>query len=225
MQAVLLIEDDRKLSQILSQGLKEHGFAVECAHTGPEGFALALEREFDVVVLDVMLPGKNGFEILKELRGKGKTIPVLILTARSGIEDRVQGLDLGADDYLPKPFDLRELIARVRAVSRRPSTSPQTVLTLADLTLDPVSHTVHRGGKPIELSAKEFALLEYLLRHKRMVVTRSMILDRVWDLGYEGSSNLVDVYINYLRQKIDRDADIKLIHTTRGVGYSMKEPG
>ncbi len=225
MQAILLIEDDRKLSLLLSQGLREHGFSVEAAHTGLEGIWLALERDFDVIILDLMLPGKSGFEILKDLRRKGKAVPVLILTARTGVEDRVQGLDLGADDYLPKPFDLRELIARVRAISRRSVTNPHTVLTIADLELDPVGHSVTRGGSPIELSAKEFALLEYLMRHKRMVVTRSMILDQVWGLDYVGMSNLVDVYINYVRRKVDQAPESRLIHTIRGVGYSMKEPG
>lgn len=225
MQAVLLIEDDRKLSRLLRQGLEEHGFTVEASHSGPEGIGLALEREFDVIILDLMLPGRNGFEILKDLRRKGKTVPVLILTARSGVEDRIQGLDLGADDYLPKPFDLRELVARVRAISRRSATNPQTILTIADLELDPVSHTVMRGGNSMDLSAKEFALLEYLMRHKRMVVTRSMILDHVWGLDYVGISNLVDVYINYVRRKVDHDPDTRLIHTIRGVGYSMKDPG
>jgi DNA-binding response OmpR family regulator len=223
MQAVLLIEDDRKLSQVLSQGLRESGFTVEAAHTGPEGLERALDKEFDAIVLDLMLPGKHGFDVLRELRSKGKAVPVLILTARSGIEDRVQGLNLGADDYLPKPFDLRELIARVRAVSRRPTSPPQTLLTLANLELDPLSHTVTRGGRPIELSVKEFALLEYLMRHTRMVLTRSMILDRVWALDYDGNSNLVDVYINYLRRKIDEGFEPKLIHTIRGMGYSIRE--
>ncbi|MBI3130291.1 MAG: response regulator transcription factor [Acidobacteria bacterium] len=225
MQAVLLIEDDRKLSQLLSQGLREHGFTVEATHEGLEGIGLALERDFDAIILDLMLPGKNGFEILKDLRRKGKTVPVLILTARSGVEDRIKGLDLGADDYLPKPFDLRELVARVRAISRRSAANPQSILALADLELDPVSHTVKRGGTLVELSAKEFALLEYLLRHKRMVVTRSMILDHVWGLDYVGISNLVDVYINYVRRKVDHDPETRLIHTIRGVGYSMKEHG
>ena len=225
MQAVLLIEDDRKLSQLLSQGLGEHGFTVEAAQTGLEGIGLALEKDFDVIILDLMLPGKNGFEILKDLRRKGKMVPVLILTARSGVEDRIQGLDLGADDYLPKPFDLRELVARVRAISRRSVTNPQSILAIADLELDPVCHTVKRGSTLVELSAKEFALLEYLMRHKRMVVTRSMILDHVWGLDYVGISNLVDVYINYVRRKVDHDPETRLIHTIRGVGYSMKEPG
>jgi two-component system copper resistance phosphate regulon response regulator CusR len=223
MQAVLLIEDDRKLSQVLSQGLRESGFSVATALTGPEGLAQALEKDFDAVVLDLMLPGKHGFDVLRELRGQGKAVPVLILTARSGVEDRIHGLNLGADDYLPKPFDLRELIARVRAVSRRPPSTLQTVLTLADLELNPVAHTVSRAGRPIDLSVKEFDLLEYLLRHKRMVLTRSMILDRVWALDYDGSSNLVDVYINYLRRKIDDGFEPKLIHSIRGVGYSLRE--
>lgn len=225
MQSILLIEDDLKLGQVLGQGLREYGFSVAVARTGPEGLALTLEGSFDALVLDLMLPGMNGFDLLKELRRKGHAVPVLILTARSGVEDRVRGLELGADDYLPKPFDLRELIARVRAISRRQTGSAQAPLTVADLRLDPVSHTVTRAGRPIELSVKEFALLEYLMRNKQMVVTRSMILDRVWDLNYEGTSNLVDVYINYLRQKVDKDADLKLIHTIRGVGYSLREPG
>jgi DNA-binding response OmpR family regulator len=220
---LLLVEDDVKLADVLRQGLKEHGFSVEVCRDGAAGLEHALASEYDAILLDVMLPRRSGFDVLRELRGRGGRAPVLVLTARSAVEDRVQGLNLGADDYLPKPFDFRELLARLRAITRRPAAEPQTVLRAADLELDPARHEVKRSGRKIELTAKEFTLLEYLLRKKGLVATRAMILSQVWDMEYDGGSNLVEVYINYLRRKVDHDFEPKLIHTLRGSGYVLRD--
>lgn len=222
---VLIVEDEIKLGNILYQGLKEHGLTVDVARDGAKGLALALAGSYDAVILDVMLPLKNGYEVLRELRASGARTPVLMLTARSGVEDRVRGLDLGADDYLPKPFAFQELLARIRAITRRPSVEPQTTLKVADLELSPQQHEVRRAGQLIELTTREFALLELLMRRKEMVLTRAMILDQVWDSDYEGEggSNVVEVYINYLRRKIDQPFGRKLIHTVRGTGYILQE--
>ena len=221
---ILVVEDDRKLAAVLRQGLKEQGFGVDVAEDGAMGLQLALAREYDAVVLDVLLPRQSGFDVLRDLRKRGRPVPVLMLTARSSVEDRVRGLDLGADDYLAKPFDFAELLARLRAITRRPPVAPMTLLKLADLELDPARREVRRAGRKIELTAKEFALLAYLMRKKDTVVTRGMILDHVWDMEYDGGSNLVEVYINYLRRKIDQDFEPKLIHTIRGAGYVLREP-
>jgi DNA-binding response OmpR family regulator len=220
---VLVVEDDPKLAGVLKQGLKEQGFAVDVAGEAAMGLQLALAAEYDAVLLDLMLPGKDGFHVLRELRSRGSPVPILVLTARSSVEDRVRGLDQGADDYLPKPFDFTELLARLRAITRRPPVEPKTVLAAADLRLDPSRREVTRAGRKIDLTAKEFALLEYLLRKKGVVVTRGMILDHVWDMDYHGGSNLVEVYVNYLRRKIDQDFEPKLIHTVRGAGYVLRE--
>lgn len=220
---ILVVEDDPKLSAVLRQGLKEQGFAADTARDAPLGLELTRSTEYDAIVLDVMLPGRSGFDLLRDLRAHGSRVPVLVLSARSAVEDRIRGLDLGADDYLPKPFDFHELLARLRAITRRPLVEPQTVLRVADLELDPARREVRRAGGKIELTAKEFALLEYLMRKKGVVVTRSMILDHVWDTDYDGGSNLVEVYVNYLRRKLDQDFDPKLIHTVRGTGYVLRE--
>jgi two-component system copper resistance phosphate regulon response regulator CusR len=220
---ILLVEDDSKLAAVLRQGLKEEGYGVDVSKDGTDGLAMALSSHYDALLLDVMLPRRNGFHLLRELRRRGSSIPVMILTARSSVEDRVHGLNLGADDYLPKPFDFQELLARLRAITRRPAIEPLTVLAAADLELDAARKTVKRAGRRIELTTKEFALLEYLLRKKGVVVTRGMILDHVWDLDYHGRSNLVEVYINGLRRKIDQDFEPKLIHTVRGAGYVLRE--
>jgi len=184
-----------------------------------------MSKSFDAIVLDVMLPGRNGFEVLRTLRASGSSTPVLMLTARSGLEDRVKGLDLGADDYLPKPFAFKELLARLRAITRRPQVEPQNTLKVADLELDLRTSEVRRAGQSIELSTREFALLEYMIRRKDTVLTRAMILDQVWDSDYDpvGTSNVVEVYINYLRKKIDQPFAQKLIHTVRGAGYILRE--
>ena len=221
---ILVVEDDRKLAAVLRQGLKEQGFGVDVAEDGAMGLQLALAREYDAVVLDVLLPRQSGFDVLRDLRKRGRPVPVLMLTARSSVEDRVRGLDLGADDYLAKPFDFAELLARLRAITRRPPVAPMTLLKLADLELDPARREVRRAGRKIELTAKEFALLAYLMRKKDTVVTRGMILDHVWDMEYDGGSNLVEVYINYLRRKVDQDFEAKLIHTVRGAGYVIRAP-
>ena len=221
---LLVIEDDGRLVAVLRQGLSEHGFTVDAANEGAAGLALALASDYDAILLDVMLPGKNGFDVLQELRKRGGKAPVLMLTARSSVEDRVQGLDLGADDYLPKPFDFGELLARVRAITRRPAVEPVTMLKVADLEMDPQRREVRRSGALLDLTAKELALLEYLLRKKGAVVTRGMILDHVWGLAHEGGSNLVEVYINYLRRKVDQPFEPKLIHTIRGSGYTLRAP-
>ena len=221
---LLVVEDDARLAAVLRQGLSEHGFTVDAASEGAAGLALAVSNDYDAILLDVMLPGKSGFDVLRELRQRGRRAPVLMLTARSSVEDRVQGLDLGADDYLPKPFDFNELLARVRAITRRPAVEPVTVLKVADLEMDPQRREVRRSGTLLDLTAKELALLEYLLRKKGAVVTRGMILDQVWGLDYEGGSNLVEVYINYLRRKVDQPFEPKLIHTIRGTGYALRGP-
>ena len=220
---ILLVEDDPKLSAVLRQGLKEHGFAADAARNAHEGLALAESVEYDAILLDVMLPGRSGFDLLRDIRARGSRVPVLMLTARAAVEDRVRGLDLGADDYLPKPFDFQELLARLRAITRRPRVEPQTLLKVADLELEPSRRDVRRAGRKIDLTAKEFALLEYMMRKRGVVVTRSMILDHVWDMDYDGGSNLVEVYINYLRRKVDQDFEPKLIHTVRGAGYVLRE--
>lgn len=222
---VLVVEDEVKLANVLVQGMKEHGFLADTARDGVAGLAMALATPYDAVILDVMLPGKNGFEVLRELRNAGRPVPVLMLTARSGVEDRVRGLDLGADDYLPKPFSFKELLARLRAITRRPAVEPQTVLKVGDLALDPRKREVRRGNDLLELTSREFALLELLVRKQGTVLTRAMILDQVWesDLDAESGSNVVEVYINYLRRKVDQPYARKLIHTVRGTGYVLRD--
>jgi DNA-binding response OmpR family regulator len=221
---VLVVEDDPKLLGSIRKGLKEQGFAVDGAPDGRLGLELALGSDYDAIVLDVMLPGLGGFDLLRQLRAARRATPVLVLSARSSVPDRVRGLDLGADDYLPKPFHFDELVARLRAITRRPVAEPATVLTADDLQLDTATREVRRAGVAVELTAKEFALLEYFLRRKGIVLTRTMILDHVWDLEYDGGSNLVEVYVNYLRRKVDQGHDVKLIQTVRGSGYVLKEP-
>lgn len=221
---LLVVEDDAKLAAVLRQGLKERGFAVDVVSSGGTGLELASSTDYDAVVLDLMLPGRNGFDVLRELRSRGRAVPVLVLTARSSVDDKVRGLDLGADDYLGKPFDFKELLARLRAITRRPPVEPRTLLKVADLELDPSTREVRRGSTKLDLTAKEFALLEYLMRKRGVVATRNMILDHVWDMDYDGGSNLVEVYINYLRRKVDQGFEPKLIHTVRGAGYVLREP-
>ena len=224
MLRVLVVEDERKMRDLLRQGLREAGFGVDAVGDGAEALALRASKTWDVIILDVMLPGFDGFETCRRLRAAGAREPILMLTARSSVEDRVHGLDTGADDYLTKPFSLDELLARIRALTRRPPSEPQVVLKAADLELDPVRHEVRRGGKLVELTAKEFTLLAFLLRHRGEVVTPRMILAHVWDFDHARGSNVVAVYINYLRRKIDQDHDEKLIHTVRGAGYVLREP-
>ena len=219
---ILIVEDDAKLAAVMRQGLREHGFVADFATDGPSGLEMGIGNEYDAIVLDVLLPRLDGLGVLKALRDQKLPTPVLMLSARGALEDRVRGLDLGADDYLPKPFDFSELLARLRAITRRPAIGPQTILSLTDLELDPAARKVRRGGRKIDLTAREFALLEYLLRRKGIVVTRNMILQNVWETDYDGGSNLIEVYINYLRRKVDQGATTKLIHTVRGVGYVLR---
>ncbi len=222
---ILIVEDEFKLAQVLQQGLKEQGFLVEWAEDGTLGLDMAREGDFDVVVLDVMLPGKNGFEVLCELRQSGSIVPVIMLTARNNVDDRVKGLDLGADDYLSKPFDFKELLARLRAILRRPKVELRTTLRVADLEMNLKSREVRRDGRPIVLTPKEFGILEYLLSRKGLVLTKAMIMDHVWpsDADCQGGSNLVEVYVNHLRKKVDQDQAVKLIQTVRGSGYLIQE--
>jgi len=220
---LLVVEDDQRLAAVLRQGLKEQGYAVDLAKDGPHGLELALTSSYDAILLDVMLPGRSGLDVLPDLRAQGVRSPVLVLSARSAVEDRIRGLDLGADDYLSKPFEFRELLARLRAITRRPAVEPHTTLKFADLEMDVARRRVLRAGRPIDLTTKEFALLEYFLRKKRLLLTRSMILDHVWDFDYDGGSNLVEVYVNYLRRKTEQNGGVRLIHTVRGAGYVLKE--
>ncbi len=219
---ILVVEDEKKVAGFIKRGLEEESYAVDVVHDGEEGQDLAESGEYDVIILDVMLPKKDGIELLKRIRDKGVNTPVLLLTARDAVEDRVKGLDSGADDYLTKPFAFEELIARLRALMRR-GTTELTVLKFADLSLDPATRMARRGDKDIDLTVKEYALLEYLLRNPNRVLTRTMIAQHVWDYTFDSETNVVDVYINHLRNKVDKDADEKLIHTVRGVGYILRE--
>ncbi len=219
---ILVVEDDRKVASFVRKGLMEEGYAVDVAPDGEIGLAMGLDRLHDVIILDVMLPGKPGFQVIRELRQAKIAIPVLLLTARDAVEDRVQGLDAGADDYLTKPFAFAELLARVRALLRRGATAQASLLRLADLTLDPAKRTVKRGGEVIPLTNREFALLEYFMRNPGRVLTRTMIAEHVWDYSFDSATNIIDVYVNYLRKKIDTGRERKLIHTLRGVGYVLK---
>jgi len=226
---ILLVEDDRKVASFIRKGLTEEGYAVDVAHDGEAGLFMGLDRLHDVIVLDVMLPGKPGFQVLRELRQAKVITPVLLLTARDAVEDKVQGLDAGADDCLTKPFAFAELLARVRALLRRGKAAQAATLQVADLTLDPAARTVKRGGETIPLTNREFALLEYFLRNPGRVLTRTMIAEHVWDYSFDAGTNVIDVYVNYLRKKVDTGREPKLIHTVRGVGYVLRaerrEPG
>jgi two-component system OmpR family response regulator len=212
------------MSTLLERGFREEGYAVDVATDGPGGLWLATENAYDAVILDAMLPGLDGFEVCRRLRGADRWAPVLLLTARDGVEDRVRGLDAGADDYLTKPFSFAELAARVRALVRRRGDARPTVLTVGDLRLDPALHRAWRADEEIALSPKEMALLELLMRRAGEVVTRTQILDHVWDFAYSGISNVVDQYIGYLRKKVDRPFGRDDIETVRGVGYRLRGP-
>jgi len=212
------------MAALLRRGLEEEGYAVDLASDGDEGLFRAAENDYDVVLLDAMLPGMSGYEVCRQMRQRRRWAPVLMLTARDGIADRVAGLDAGADDYLTKPFAFAELTARLRALLRRGSAEPPPVLTVGDLTLDPAAHSVRRAGREVELTAKEFALLELLMRHHGEVLTRTRILEHVWDFAYDPSSNVVDQYIAYLRRKIDRPFAREDVETVRGAGYRLRVP-
>jgi len=220
---LLVIEDQDKVAGFIKKGLEEEGYAVDIARDGREGLSMALDRVHDLIILDIQLPGIDGLRILRELRDQGVATPVLLLTVRATIEDKVLGLDSGADDYLPKPFAFQELVARIRALlRRRPDTEPALV-KIADLTLDPARRLVLRGDKRIDLSPREFSLLDYFMRNPERVLTRTMITEHVWDYDFDSDTNVIDVYVNYLRKKIDTGRENKLIQTVRGVGYMMKK--
>jgi len=219
---VLVVEDETRMARLLKRGLEEEGHAVDVAGDGPEGLWLATENCYGTVVLDVMLPGFDGFELCRKLRAAGIWTPVLMLTARDAVDDRVRGLDAGADDYLVKPFSLLELAARLRALVRRDDRARPAVLTEGNLKLDPASKRAWRGGTELQLSPKEFSLLELFLRHPGTVLTRSQILDAAWDFAYDGTSNVVDQYVTYLRRKIDVPFGRHDLETVRGMGYRLR---
>ncbi|HEX3828774.1 MAG TPA: response regulator transcription factor [Sporichthyaceae bacterium] len=222
---VLVVEDSAAMASVIQRGLQEEGFAVDVAADGTEGLWMALEWDYDVVVLDAMLPGLDGFEVCRRMRAGRRWTPVLMLTARTSVDDRVSGLNAGADDYLVKPFALRELVARLQALLRRGATSRPTVLECGDLTLDPVSRVVSRAGTELDLTAKEFAILELFMRHPGEVLTRTRILEHVWDMAFDPSSNIVDQYIGYLRRKIDKPFGRDTLKTLRGAGYRLDPDG
>jgi two-component system, OmpR family, response regulator len=218
---VLVVEDERKLGELLRRGLGEEGYAADLADRGEEALWMVKAVDYDVIVLDVMLPGADGFEICRRMRGSGVWAPVLMLTARDAVDDRVSGLDAGADDYLTKPFAFEELLARLRALTRRAPAERPPVLEVGDLRLDPAAHRAWRGNRELELSAKEFALLELFMRRPGMTLSRTQLLDGAWDIAFESRSNVIDVYVRYLREKIDRPFGRHSIETIRGVGYRL----
>ena len=219
---ILVVEDDRKVATFIRRGLEEEGYAVDVLHDGAAAGEQAHCIEYDAAVLDLMLPGRSGFQVLRDIRAEKAELPVLILTAKSSLEERVTGLDSGADDYMVKPFALAELSARLRALLRR-GKPRETRLNMADLEMDIVRRTVTRGGRRIDLRPKEYALLEYLMRNSDRPVTRSLIIEHVWDIHFDSISNVVEVHINSLRHKIDREFSPPLIHTVRGVGYMLTD--
>ena len=216
---LLIAEDDEKLSAALARGLRGEGYAVDLTENGEDALHHARENDYDAVILDVMIPKPDGIAVCRTLRDEERWVPVLMLTARDGVDDRILGLDAGADDYLVKPFDFGELVARIRALLRRTPAERPPVLTVADVELDPAAHQVKRDGEPVELTAREFAVLEYLLRRAGQVVTRAELLDHVWDESHDGSTNIVDVYVGYLRRKVEEPFGKPLIRTVRGSGY------
>ena len=220
---VLVVEDEKKTAAFVRKALQSEGFAVDVCGNGDDALAAAGSTAFDGIVLDIMLPGRDGLSVLHQLRGRGNKTPVLLLSARGAVNERVEGLDAGADDYLPKPFVIAELVARVRALGRRGGESKSAVLRVGDLTLDTVSHRAQRGGRTFELTAREFRLLEFLMRSAGRLCGRMTIIEKVWDYDFDPGTNLVDVYIKRLREKIDNDFEHKLLQTVRGMGYMMKE--
>jgi heavy metal response regulator len=219
---ILIVEDEKKVANFVKKGLQEEGYAVDLSFDGEEGLAMGQDPSYDLIILDIYLPKLDGLAALKKLRAHGVRTPVLLLTVRATIEDKVLGLDSGADDYLTKPFAFQELLARVRALLRRRMDTGAAVVRIGDLVLDPASRVVSRGARRIELTVKEFSLLEYFMRNPGRVLTRTMIIEHVWNYDFDSGTNVVDVYVNYLRKKIDSREEQKLIHTVRGVGYVMK---
>ncbi len=219
---ILVVDDDRRLCAIIKRGLLEEAYAVDLAYDGEEGEYLAEVNPYDLIILDIMMPNKDGIEVCHELRAKNVNTPILMLTAKDTVEDRVKGLDTGADDYLVKPFAFNELLARVRALLRREGISKSPELRVGDLTLNTLTRQIWRGQRPIELTTKEYVILEYFMRHPNVVVTRTMIEEHAWDYDFDTMSNLVDVYIRRLRRKIDNEREDSLIQTVRGAGYRLK---
>jgi DNA-binding response OmpR family regulator len=222
MVRILVVEDERKLSGLLRAGLSEHGHAVDEAHTGEVGLELAKSVSYDLLILDVMLPGLDGFQVCRQLRSAGQMAPVLMLTARDSVADRVAGLDSGADDYLVKPFAFPELLARVRALLRRSGPSRDRMLRAGDVELDTVTHHVRRGGRDVDLTSREQAILEYFLRNPDRTLTRDQIAEHVWGIGFMASSNVIDVYVAALRRKLGEKDESRLLHTVRGMGYELR---
>jgi DNA-binding response OmpR family regulator len=223
LMRVLVVEDDKKTASFVKKALQAEGFAVDASHHGDEGLTLAQTTPYDVVILDIMLPGRDGLSVLRLLRERRSTVPVLLLSARGQVDERIAGLNAGADDYLAKPFALGELVARVRALTRRRAESKPILLQLADLTIDTIERQVKRAGRIIDLSAREYRLLEFLLRSQGRVCGRMQILEKVWDYDFDPGTNLVDVYVRRVRDKIDSGFSPPLLHTVRGVGYVMRE--
>ena len=222
---ILLVEDDSGVAGFIVKGLTEERYAVDQSADGEEGYVMANAIPYDLIILDVMLPTLDGISICRRLRSQGKSVPIILLTAKDTIEDRVTGLVMGADDYLTKPFAFPELLARIRSLLRRGSGQSATRLKVADLEMDPITHEVSRAGQVQTLTNKEYAILEYLMRNENRVLPRSAIIEHVWDIQYDNLTNIVDVHIRSLRAKIDREFSIPLIHTVRGVGYVLKVPG
>ena len=222
---VLLVEDDRKILSFIKKGLKEQGFLVDTCENGDEGYALASEQAYDVLILDIMLPGRDGLSILRGLREEKITVPVILLTARSALQERVEGLNLGADDYLSKPFYMEELLARINAVTRRATGDQLSLMQVGHLTVNLITREVRLGKEKVELTVREFNLLELLMRSPGRVFTRTQILEHVWGYDFDPQTNVVDVYVRRLRSKVDTNPDAPLIETVRGVGYRMIKPG
>ena len=222
---VLVVEDTERMAELLRRGLTEEGYAVDVVATGEDAVWMSSENPYDAVVLDLMLPDVDGFEVCRLMRASGQAAPVLMLTARDALEDRIAGLDAGADDYLTKPFSFAELLARLRALRRRGDQLKASVLAVGDLTLDSATHEAQRQGKPVALTPKEFALLEEFMRHPGEVLTRTHLIEHVWDFAYEGDSNVLEVYVRYLREKLDRPFGRHSIETVRGVGYRLRSDG
>jgi len=219
---ILVVEDEKKVAAFVRKGLEEEGYAVDVAIDGEKALYMAEMSDYDLIILDWMIPKKDGLAVLGQLRASGLTTPVILLTARDAVQDKVLGLNTGADDYLAKPFDFAELLARVRALFRRGKSDASTVLEVGDLRMDLLSRKVTRAGVAIDLTAKEYSLLEYFMRNTGKVLTRTMIAEHVWDVHFDSDSNVIDVYVNYLRNKIDRPFEPKLLQTVRGVGYALK---
>lgn len=220
---ILLAEDEKKVADIIQRGLKAERYAVDVYHDGQGAWEAADMFDYDLVILDLMLPGLSGTEVLERIRKKNQSVPILILTARDGMSDKLKNFEAGADDYLTKPFAFAELLMRIKALLRRGPVNRASVLKVADLEIDRLSQNVRRGGKKIELTAKEYALLEYLATHPGRVFSRTMIIEHVWDQSFQGLTNIVDVYVRHLREKVDDDHPVKLLRTVRGVGYSLND--